>query len=82
MGMRIRLSQLRKIIRETVEEVVQEKDDLNRDGEHDFEDVMIARMKASGMGHDKAVEKGEKAAKAAKKQKNERAETKAGIFGN
>jgi hypothetical protein len=41
---------------------------------------MIARMKASGMDHEEAVEKGEKAAKDAKKSKNERAQTRAGIF--
>ena len=80
--MRIRLSTLRRLIRETVEQVVQEKEDLNKDGKHDFEDVMIARMKASGMDDEEAVEKGEEAAKSAKKQKNERAQTKAGIFGN
>jgi hypothetical protein len=77
--MKIRLSQLRRIIRETIEEEVvvsddreveinvDEAEDLNKDGKNDFEDVMIARHKASGMPHDKAVEKGEKAAKAAKK---------------
>jgi DnaJ-class molecular chaperone len=66
--MRIRLSHLRRIIRETVEQVVQaDKDaDLNKDGENDFEDVMIARMKASGMDSDDAIEKGEMAAKKAK----------------
>jgi hypothetical protein len=42
-----------------------EKQDLNKDGKNDFEDVMIARMKASGMGHEKAVKK------AAKTKKNE-----------
>ena len=78
--MRIKLSDLKKMIREAVDQAVHEKEDLNKDGEHDFEDVMIARMKASGMDHDDAVEKGEKAAKAAKKQKNERAQTKAAIF--
>jgi len=78
--MKIRLSQLRRIIREVVEATVaddaevdvtvDEAEDLNKDGKNDFEDVMIARHKASGMPHDKAVEKGEKAAKSAKK-KNE-----------
>jgi flagellar hook-basal body complex protein FliE len=70
--MKIKLSQLRQIIREAIEETLEIKEadkDLNKDGENDFEDVMIARMKASGMDHEKAVEKGEKAAKtAAKKQ--------------
>jgi flagellar hook-basal body complex protein FliE len=69
--MKIRLSQLKQIIREAIKETmeVEEADkDLNKDGEHDFEDVMIARMKASGMDKEDAVEKGEKAAKVAKKQ--------------
>jgi hypothetical protein len=59
--MKIRLSQLRRIIREVVEEASKDED-LNDDGKNDFTDVMIARHKASGMSHDKAVEKGEKAA--------------------
>jgi hypothetical protein len=79
--MRIKLSELRSIIRESIEEVL-EAEDLNKDGKNDFEDVMIARMKASGMDHEEAVEKGEKAAKGAKKQKNEKAQTRAGIFAN
>jgi len=69
--MKIRLSQLRQIIREAIEETMEMEEvdkDLNKDGENDFEDVMIARMKASGMGHEKAVEKGEKAAKTAKQK--------------
>ena len=51
--MKIRLSQLRQIIRETIEETMEMEEadkDLNKDGEHDFEDVMIARMKASALG--------------------------------
>jgi hypothetical protein len=76
--MKIRLSQLRSIIRETIEEIVYddpevtieeaEKEDLNKDGKNDFEDVMIARHKASGMPHGVAVKKGEAAARAAKRQ--------------
>lgn len=69
--MKIKLSQLRQIIRETIEETIaveESDDDLNKDGKNDFKDVMIARMKASGMSHDKAVEKGEKAAKTAKQK--------------
>lgn len=70
--MKIRLSQLRQIIRETIEETIKVEetndDDLNKDGENDFEDVMIARMKASGMSHDNAVKKGEKAANKAVKK--------------
>lgn len=70
--MKIRLSQLRKIIREVVEQVVEAEkdDDLNDDGKNDFKDVMIARMKASGMDDKKAVEKGEKAAKKAKQNQS------------
>jgi len=72
MRMRIRLSQLRRIIREVVEEAVVDEaskdDDLNKDGKNDFEDVMIARHKASGLPHGVAVSKGEKAAKKAKQK--------------
>jgi hypothetical protein len=70
--MKIRLSELRRIIRETVEEVVGEEDqpDLNKDGKNDFEDVMIARHKASGLPHGVAVTKGEKAAKKAAQKKD------------
>ena len=68
--MKIALSQLRRIIREVVEaEIAEAEEDHNDDGKHDFKDVMIARMKASGMKDDDAVEKGEKAAKKAAKQK-------------
>lgn len=68
-GEGISIGQLRALVREITEETVKEADkDLNKDGENDFEDVMIARMKASGMDHDKAVEKGEKAAKKAEKK--------------
>ena len=66
--MRITMSQLRRLIRETVEETVEEAEDLNDDGENDFEDVMIARMMASGMSDDEAIKKGEYAAKKAKRQ--------------
>jgi len=70
--MKIRLFQLRQIIREAIEEIASSKKadkDANDDGENDFEDVMIARMKASGMDKEDAVEKGEKAAKVAAKKK-------------
>lgn len=50
-------------IRETVRSIVRENKDLNKDGKNDFEDVMIARMKAGGMDHEDAVDKGEKVAK-------------------
>jgi hypothetical protein len=65
-----RLSLLRRLVREMLEAEIEElgeDEDLNKDGKNDFKDVMIARMKASGMSHDKAVKKGEKAATAAKK---------------
>lgn len=71
--MKISLSQLKAIIREVVEETsideAEKEEDLNKDGKNDFKDVMIARMKASGMKHDKAVEKGQKVATAAQKKK-------------
>jgi hypothetical protein len=51
---------------------LREKQDLNKDGKNDFEDVMIARHKASGMDHEDAVEKGEKAANSAKRQNESR----------
>ena len=57
-------------IRESVRNAVREKQDLNKDGKNDFEDVMIARMKASGMDHEDAVEKGEKTAKKAEKNQS------------
>lgn len=69
MGEGLTVARLRKMVREIAEESMKEAEkDLNKDGENDFEDVMIARMKASGMDHEKAVEKGEKAAKKAGKK--------------
>jgi len=41
---------------ETIEEL-EEKDDQNKDGENDFDDVKIARMKASGMSQEEIEEK-------------------------
>jgi hypothetical protein len=35
----------------------EDKVDQDKDGDNDFDDVKIARMKASGMSHDKAVQK-------------------------
>lgn len=60
--MKIRLSELRKIIREVVEAELEEveKIDQNEDGKNDFTDVKIARMKASGMSHKDAVKKASK----------------------
>lgn len=64
--------------RETVRQTIREKkQDLNKDGKNDFEDVMIARMKASGEDEEAAVKKGEKAATAAKyKSQSKVTETK------
>ena len=60
--MKITVKQLRALIREAVEEAMSEVDeadkvDQDKDGDNDFDDVKIARMKASGMSHDKAVQK-------------------------
>lgn len=60
--MKITVEQLRALIRETVEEVMssideEDKVDQDEDGDNDFDDVKIARMKASGMSHEKAVNK-------------------------
>lgn len=60
--MKLTVKQLRALIRETVEEVMSsveevDKVDQDKDGDNDFDDVKIARMKASGMSHEKAVNK-------------------------
>ena len=60
--MKITVKQLRALIREAVEEAMscvdeEDKVDQDKDGKNDFDDVKIARMKASGMSHDKAVQK-------------------------
>lgn len=60
--MKLTVKQLRALIRETVEETMsavdeEDKVDQDKDGDNDFDDVKIARMKASGMSHDKAVQK-------------------------
>ena len=60
--MKITVKQLRELIREAVEEAMsavdeEDKVDQDKDGDNDFDDVKIARMKASGMSHDKAVQK-------------------------
>jgi hypothetical protein len=60
--MKITVKQLRALIREAVEEAMscvdeEDKVDQDKDGDNDFDDVKIARMKASGMSHDKAVQK-------------------------
>ena len=60
--MKLTVKQLRALIRETVEETMsavdeEDKVDQDKDGDNDFDDVKIARMKASGMSHEKAVNK-------------------------
>jgi len=60
--MKLTVKQLRALIREAVEEAMscvdeEDKVDQDKDGDNDFDDVKIARMKASGMSHDKAVQK-------------------------
>jgi len=60
--MKLTVKQLRALIREAVEEAIscvdeEDKVDQDKDGDNDFDDVKIARMKASGMSHDKAVQK-------------------------
>ena len=60
--MKLTVKQLRALIREAVEEVMscvdeEDKVDQDKDGDNDFDDVKIARMKASGMSHAKAVQK-------------------------
>jgi len=60
--MKLTVNQLRALIREAVEEAMsavdeEDKVDQDKDGDNDFDDVKIARMKASGMSHDKAVQK-------------------------
>lgn len=60
--MRIKISQLRAIIREAIEENLQEGKKLDRDGDKDkdFADVMMARMIAGGLDDDEAYEKSRK----------------------
>ena len=60
--MRIKISQLRAIIREAIEENLQEGKKLDRDGDKDkdFADVMMARMIAGGLADDEAYEKSRK----------------------
>lgn len=60
--MKITIRQLRNLIREAVEEAmscIDEDDEIDqdKDGDNDFEDIKIARMKASGMPQDKAIKK-------------------------
>lgn len=60
--MKITVKELRALIREAVEEAMscvdeEDKIDQDKDGDNDFDDIKIARMKASGMSHDAAVQK-------------------------
>jgi len=54
--MNVSKRQLQRIIREEAARIVAEEEDQNKDGENDFSDVKIARMKASGMS-DKEIKK-------------------------
>ena len=55
--MNIKLSELRRIIREVLEEKKREDNDRDDDGDKDFADVMMARMTAGGVSKKKAVKK-------------------------
>jgi len=60
--MKITVKELRQLIREAVEEAMscvdeEDKVDQDGDGDNDFDDVKIARMKASGMSHKIAMNK-------------------------
>lgn len=60
--MKIKLSQLRTIIREIISENLLEKKDLDKDddGDKDFADVMMARMKKGGLSDKEARKKSRK----------------------
>lgn len=60
--MRIKISQLRALIREAIEENFREGKKVDRDGDKDkdFADVMMARMAAGGLDDDEAYEKSRK----------------------
>lgn len=55
--MRITKKQLVKIIAEESSRLLSEDKDQNKDGKNDFEDVKIARMKASGMSDEEIKKK-------------------------
>jgi hypothetical protein len=55
--MKITKRQLKQIIKEESEKALSEKEDQNKDGQNDFDDVKIARMKASGMSDDEIKKK-------------------------
>lgn len=60
--MKIKISQLRTIIREVISESLLEKEDLDKDndGDKDFADIMMSRMMASGLDDEEALEKSRK----------------------
>lgn len=53
--MKITINELRRIIREVLEEKENDDDDRDDDGDTDFADIMIARMTAGGESKKKAV---------------------------
>ena len=55
--MKITRRQLEKVIREESLKIIREDKDQNKDGKNDFEDVKIARMKASGMSDEEIKKK-------------------------
>ena len=55
--MKITKRQLRRIIKEESSRLLSEDKDQNKDGKNDFEDVKIARMKASGMSDEEIKKK-------------------------
>lgn len=60
--MKITLSELRRLIRETLKENLVEKKDLDKDddGDKDFADVMMSRMKKGGLSDKEALKKSRK----------------------
>lgn len=59
--MKISINNLRRIIRETIQEFSEvHDDDRDGDGDEDFADVMMARMQASGMDDEEAHRKSRK----------------------
>ena len=55
--MKITRRQLERVVREESLKLIREKKDQNKDGKNDFEDVKIARMKASGMSDEEIKKK-------------------------
>jgi len=50
-------SKLKEELSRMLKKKMSEKKDQDKDGDNDFDDVKIARMKASGMSHEEAVAK-------------------------